>query len=197
MTDVTGGPAHLDDLNARATAVLALSPVRPWHVLGEVVGDAPFAASASGYELTATDGRLFIDWCSRGGAVFLGYRHPDVTAAITRQLDAGPTMSFTHSIEVEVAERLVAMIPNAEQVAFGKNGSDALNAAVRVARARTGRDVVLHHGFHGFHEWTLARVMTSWAFLTCSRNWCARSRTTTSLRWPGCSTRTRARWQRS
>jgi glutamate-1-semialdehyde 2,1-aminomutase len=58
-----------------------------------------------------------------------------------------------HALEVEVAERIAAMVPCAEMVGFGKNGSDAVTAAVRLARAATERDVVLQFGYHGFHDW--------------------------------------------
>lgn len=112
-----------------------------------------FAVAAQGYEVTDSTGRVHIDWLNGWGPVFLGYRHPAVEEAVHRQFAAGPTLSLMHPLEVEVAERLCEMVPCAERVAFGKNGSDSVNAAVRVARAATGRDVVLQHGFHGFHEW--------------------------------------------
>ena len=112
-----------------------------------------FVERAEGYRLIDTAGRSCIDWVSGHGSVLLGYRHPDVEAAIRAQLDAGPTLSLMHPVEVEVAERILDMVPCAELVAFGKNGSDAVNAAVRLCRAATGRDIILQHGFHGFHEW--------------------------------------------
>jgi glutamate-1-semialdehyde 2,1-aminomutase/spore coat polysaccharide biosynthesis protein SpsF len=58
-----------------------------------------------------------------------------------------------HPLEVEVAERIVAMCPGVEAVRFGKSGSDALSASVRAARAVTGRDRVLVAGYHGWHDW--------------------------------------------
>lgn len=113
-----------------------------------------FALRGRGYELTDTAGRTYVDWF--GAPVLLGYRHPAVEEAIRTQLSEGPTLSLTHPIEVEVATMLARMIPCAEQVTFGKNGSDVVNAAVRVARAFTGRTVILQHGSHGFHEWCVA-----------------------------------------
>src|SRR5262245_16702785 len=92
------------------------------------------------------------------GPVLLGYRHPEVEAAILNQLPHGPLLSLLHPVEVEVAETLRELVPCAERVAFGKNGSDALGAAVRVARAATGRDGVLVCGYHGFHDWYMASV---------------------------------------
>ena len=87
------------------------------------------------------------------GPVLLGYNRTEVMEAIEFQAKAGPTLSLMHPIEVEVAELLVEMIPGAEMVAFGKNGSDAVNASLRIARAVTGRKMILQCGFHGFHEW--------------------------------------------
>ncbi len=112
-----------------------------------------FAVSAEGYELVSSDGRTFIDWAGGWGPVLLGYRHPEVEEAIRAQLEAGPMLSLAHPVEVELAEALIEMIPCAEMVGFGKNGSDVTTAAVRLARASTGRDLVLQCGFHGFHDW--------------------------------------------
>jgi glutamate-1-semialdehyde aminotransferase len=115
-----------------------------------------FARDASGYKLVDTEGNTFVDWVNGGGPVILGYSHPAVSEAIVAQLPAGPTLSVTHPIEVEVASLLTKMVPCAEMVAFGKNGSDAVAAAVRLARAVTGRETILQYGGHGFHDWSLA-----------------------------------------
>jgi len=61
-----------------------------------------------------------------------------------------------HPLELEIAQTICEIVPCAETVAFGKNGSDALTAAVRLARMVTGREVILHHGFHGFQDWFAA-----------------------------------------
>ena len=92
------------------------------------------------------------------GVALLGFGHPRVSAAIEAQLGSGPTPSLTSPIEIEVAEKVVSMVPCARQVAFGKNGSDVLGLAVRVARAYTGRDVVCCCGYHGMHDWYMASI---------------------------------------
>ena len=112
-----------------------------------------FTAAAGGCEVTDTLDRTYIDWNLGGGCMILGYRRPEIEEAIVAQLAAGPLSPFTHPIEIEVAEQIVAAIPSAEVVAFGKNGSDGLTAAVRLARAVTGREVILCCGYHGFHDW--------------------------------------------
>ena len=112
-----------------------------------------FATDAHGCIVVDSSGREYVDWVNGFGPVILGYRRPEVEEAITAQLAAGPLMSLMHPVEIEVAERIRDMVPGADQIAFGKNGSDVVNAAIRVARAYTGREIILQHGFHGFHEW--------------------------------------------
>jgi glutamate-1-semialdehyde 2,1-aminomutase len=114
------------------------------------------AARGEGCRLVDTTGRSYVDWVMGWGPVILGYRHPAVERAIAAQLAEGPLLSLLHPLEIEVAEGLCDAVPCAERVAFGKNGSDVLAAAVRIARAATGREVVLVHGYHGFHDWYLA-----------------------------------------
>jgi len=99
------------------------------------------------------DGNEYIDFPMALGPVLLGYCEPAVDEAIRRQLESGITFTLMHPLEVELAERIVAMCPGVEAVRFGKTGSDAMSAAVRAARALTGRDVVLTSGYHGWHDW--------------------------------------------
>lgn len=150
-------PGPTDELLAQAADILAYGGLhrallRPIYEL-EDAAFPQLAVAARGYELVDSDGRVFIDWMNAWGPVILGYRHPAVEQAIADQLAAGPSVSLMHPIEIEVASMLVEMVPSADMVAFGKNGSDVLNAAIRVARAVTGRELVLQHGFHGFHDW--------------------------------------------
>ena len=112
-----------------------------------------FAANADGCRITDSVGQSYIDWMNGWGPVLVGYNRDEVSTAIRNQLGAGPTLSLMHPLEVEVANLLVKMIPCAEMVAFGKNGSDAVNASLRIARAVTKRKMILQCGFHGFHEW--------------------------------------------
>lgn len=99
------------------------------------------------------DGNEWIDYPMALGPVILGYGEPAVDDAVRAQLDEGITFTLMHPLEVEVAERIVAMCPGVEAVRFGKSGSDVLSGAVRAARAHTGRDLVLVAGYHGWHDW--------------------------------------------
>src|SRR5690606_28673085 len=83
----------------------------------------------------------------------LGYNDPDITRAVQEQLNKGTIYSLSHELEFLVAEKIVEMVPCAEMVRFGKNGSDATAGAIRLARAFTGRDHVLVCGYHGWQDW--------------------------------------------
>jgi len=93
--------------------------------------------------------------------VLLGYCDADVDAAIRAQLDNGISFSLATELEVELAERLVEMIPCAEMVRFGKNGTDATSATIRLARAFTGRDHILTCGYHGWQDWYIGATTRS------------------------------------
>lgn len=112
-----------------------------------------FIERGQGCRVWDVDGNEYIDFVNALCCVTLGYADPDVDAAVKQQIDNGVTFTLAHPLEVEVAERIVKMVPCAEQVRFGKNGSDATSAAIRIARAYTGRDRVAVCGYHGWHDW--------------------------------------------
>lgn len=112
-----------------------------------------FLQRGRGCHVWDVDGNEFIDYPMGLGPILLGYNHPAVTEAVTRQIHEGTTFTLMHPLEVEVAERLCAVIPCAEMVRFGKNGADATSAAVRAARAYTGRDEIAYCGYHGYQDW--------------------------------------------
>lgn len=112
-----------------------------------------FVDHAKGSHFWDVDGNEYIDFVNGLACVTLGYCDPDVDAAVIRQMKNGVTFSLPHTLEMEVAELLVEMIPCADKVRFGKNGSDATSGAIRVARAYTGREHVAACGYHGWHDW--------------------------------------------
>lgn len=117
-------------------------------------GAAPlFVTHGQGGRVWDVDGNEYVDLVSGLLPVVLGYRDPDVDQAIRDQLADGITFSLATKLEAELAERLVEIIPCAEQVRFGKNGTDATSAAIRLARAATGRDRVAVCGYHGWQDW--------------------------------------------
>jgi glutamate-1-semialdehyde aminotransferase/spore coat polysaccharide biosynthesis protein SpsF (cytidylyltransferase family) len=99
------------------------------------------------------DGNEYVDLVNALFPLILGYRDPDVDLAIRRQLTRGISFSLPTTLETELAERLVKHVPCAEMVRFGKNGTDATSAAVRLARAATKRDRLMLLGYHGWQDW--------------------------------------------
>ena len=119
-----------------------------------VEGVAPvFLSRGSGAHVWDVDGNEYIDYMMALGPVILGYGVPEVDAAIRAQLASGIQFSLSHPLEVELAELLIDVIPCAEMVRFGKNGSDVTAGAIRLARVATGRDRVAVCGYHGWHDW--------------------------------------------
>jgi glutamate-1-semialdehyde 2,1-aminomutase/spore coat polysaccharide biosynthesis protein SpsF len=127
-----------------------------------VQGASPvFLQRGSGCRVWDVDGNEYIDYVQGLLPNILGYAHPEVNAAFTSQIADGHSFSLPHPLEVELAERLTRLIPCAEMVKFAKNGSDATAAAVRVARAFTGRDRVACCGYHGWQDWYIGSTTRS------------------------------------
>jgi glutamate-1-semialdehyde aminotransferase len=118
------------------------------------VGISPlYAAKAKGSEIWDVDGNRYIDLVSALASVTLGYSDSGVEKAVKKQLKVGVSMSLPGILEAEVAELIVEMVPSVEMVRFGKNGTDATSAAIRLARAYTGRDHIIVCGYHGWQDW--------------------------------------------
>lgn len=112
-----------------------------------------FVSKGQGGRCWDVDGNEYVDLVGGLLPIVLGYCDPDVDQAIHRQLDSGITFSMPTRLEMELAERLVDIVPCAEKVRFGKNGSDVTAAAIRLARAYTGRQRVAVCGYHGWQDW--------------------------------------------
>jgi glutamate-1-semialdehyde aminotransferase len=127
-----------------------------------VEGVAPaFCERAQGARIWDVDGNEYLDYTLALGPMILGYCHPEVDEAVREQLELGTTFTLPHRLEVELAEEICRLVPCAEMVRYGKSGSDAVGAAVRVARAATGRDNVLFCGYHGWHDWHIGATTRS------------------------------------
>lgn len=123
-----------------------------------IFGVAPtYLQKGKGAYVWDVDGNKYIDYTSGVGSVILGYGYPKVKNAILRQLEDGSNLGLIHPLEVKVAELLCEIIPCAEMVRFLKTGSDACAAAVRIARAYTGKEVIIKGEYHGWHDWAMAR----------------------------------------
>ena len=147
--------ARSNELLARAaglvpgwTQTLSKNPTQ-W-----VRGVAPaYLARAHGAHVWDVDGNEYVDWPMALGPVILGHADESVADAIRAQLKEGIVFTLPNPIELDVAEEICARVPGAERIRFGKTGSDANSAAVRLARAHTGRDGLIASGYHGWHDW--------------------------------------------
>ncbi len=122
-----------------------------------VDGVAPkYLLRGRGAHVWDVDGNKYIDLNMGIGPIILGYAYEAVDRAIQKQLEDGITFSLMHPLEVEVAEEIQKVIPNAEAIRFSKTGADVTSAAIRLARAYTGRDKILCCGYHGWHDWYIS-----------------------------------------
>lgn len=134
-----------------ATQTLAKGPSQ------YIKGVAPkYLRKGKGSRVWDVDGNEYLDYNMAIGPLSLGYCYEAVDNAIKEQLQDGITFSQMHPLEVEVAELLHEIIPNAESIRFSKTGADVTSAAVRLSRAYTGKSKVLCCGYHGWHDWYIS-----------------------------------------
>ncbi|MBK6880146.1 MAG: aminotransferase class III-fold pyridoxal phosphate-dependent enzyme [Elusimicrobia bacterium] len=116
-----------------------------------------YYSRAKGCEIWDLDGNSFLDMTTMGvGTCVLGYADDDVNRVVKEIVDAGNMSLLNAPEEVALAQRLCALHPWASMARFTRSGGEAMAVAVRLARARTRRDVVLFCGYHGWHDWYLA-----------------------------------------
>jgi glutamate-1-semialdehyde aminotransferase len=120
-------------------------------------GYPQFAREADGCRITDLEGREYVDYLMGWGCALLGYSNERMQRAVQDALPVGAMLTLTHHWMPEVADTLCSMFPGAEAATFGKNGSDVCTAAVRLARAHTGRPIVLFCGYHGWQDWFVER----------------------------------------
>src|SRR6267142_1159762 len=142
---------HSEALYERACRVIpggVNSPVRAFKAVG---GTPLFVQRGSGQHLIDADGRKYLDFVGSWGALILGHSHPAVVSAIVEASRSGTTYGAPCAAEVELAERIVASYPGLEQVRFVSSGTEAVMSAIRVARAFTGRDLIVKFSgcYHG------------------------------------------------
>ena len=124
------------------------SPVRAFRAVG---GTPLFIARGSGAQVFDADGRAYLDFVGSWGPLVAGHAHPAVITAVSAALGRGMTYGAPCAAEVELAERVVAAYPAAEQVRFVSSGTEAVMSAIRVARAFTGRELIVKFAgcYHG------------------------------------------------
>ena len=122
-----------------------------------IKGVAPkYIQRGKGSHVWDVDGNEYLDYTMAVGPLSLGYCYDKVDEAIKNQLKDGITFSLMHPLEVEVAQLIQKVVPNAEAIRYSKTGADITSAAVRLSRAFTGRNKVLCCGYHGWHDWYIS-----------------------------------------
>ncbi len=113
-----------------------------------------FMERGRGSRLYDVDGNEYIDWMMAFGALPLGHAHPEIVEAITEAATTGAHFATATAVELEVAEMLQKIVPNAERVRFANTGTEAVMAAIRLARGVTGRPRILKFEghYHGWHD---------------------------------------------
>jgi glutamate-1-semialdehyde 2,1-aminomutase len=116
-----------------------------------------YFSEARGCQTWDIDGKHYYDMSTNGiGACLLGFRDPDVTAAVQRRMNLGSMSTLNPPEEVDLADMLCKIHPWASQVRFTRSGGETAAVAVRIARATTKRSIVAVCGYHGWHDWYLA-----------------------------------------
>jgi len=121
-----------------------------------------YYSKARGCEVWDLDGKKYIDASLMGvGSCILGYADRDVNKAVKSAVDNGSMCTLNVPEEVKLARLLTRLHPWARMVRFARSGGEAVTIAVRIARAYTGRDIVLFCGYHGWHDWYLSANLAS------------------------------------
>ena len=133
------------------------SPVRAWKAVGE---NPLFIAAASGAYLTDEDGNRFVDYVGAFGPAILGHAHPRVVAAISEQAACGLSYGAPTRLEAELAEAICGAIPFVDKVRLQSSGTEAGMTALRIARAATGRPLIVKFDgcYHGHSDSLLVRA---------------------------------------
>jgi glutamate-1-semialdehyde 2,1-aminomutase len=131
------------------------SPVRAFKGVG---GTPRFMARGEGPWLVDADGNRYVDLVLSWGPLLLGHAHPEVLKAIVRAAESGTTFGAPTELELRLAERVVATFPSVDMVRFVSSGTEAAMSAVRLARAATGRALVVKFDgcYHGHADHLLA-----------------------------------------
>ncbi len=140
--------AEVERIIPAGCSTLAKTPRRLLPGRGAIV-----AARAKDAEFTDLDGRTWLDCEMAMGTATWGHARPEVEEAVIAQLRRGTSFSVADRLELTLAQRLLARFGVYESVKFAKSGADAVTGAVRIARATTGRDLVVATEYHGWHDW--------------------------------------------
>ena len=153
-------PTTSEKLYAEACRVMpggVNSPVRAWNAVG---GSPLFIQRARGAEVIDADGRSYLDMVGSWGPMILGHAHPAVVAALRERARNGTSFGAPTTGEIELARTLVDAVPSLDEVRLVSSGTEATMSALRLARAATGRDVIVKFAgcYHGHVDALLVRA---------------------------------------
>jgi len=142
-------------LQKRAQEIIPLGVNSNFRFWGD--GITPYVQKAKGAYLWDVDGRKYIDYRMAFGPIILGHSYEDVDNKVIEEIQNGVLFAMTSELEVAVAEMIVEMSPAIEMVRFACSGTESTMHAIRVARAYSGRELILKFegNYHGFHDHTL------------------------------------------
>lgn len=142
-------------LQKRAAQTIPLGVNSNFRYWGE--GMTPYVQKAQGAYLWDVDGNRYIDYRMAFGPIILGHAYPEVDRRVHEEIEKGVLFAMTSELEVEVMEKIVAMCPAVEMARLACSGTEATMHALRVARAYTGREVVIKFEgmYHGFQDYML------------------------------------------
>jgi glutamate-1-semialdehyde 2,1-aminomutase len=148
-----GSQTH--SLQKRASEIMPLGVNSNFRFWGE--GITPYVERAKGAYLWDVDGKKYIDYRMAFGPIILGHSFDEVDRKVIEEIQKGILFAMTGELEVQVAEMIAEMAPGVEMVRLACSGTEATMHAIRVARAYTGRDIILKFegNYHGFHDHTL------------------------------------------
>ena len=148
------------DLFARAQAVTPGGVHSPVRAFGRVGGNPVFIRAARGSRLEDVDGRQYIDFCMAFGPLILGHAHPRVLDAVKDAASRGWSYGAAEAGSLELAELITGRLPWVERLRFVNSGTEAVMSALRLARAATGRSLVLKFDgcYHGHVDSMLIRA---------------------------------------
>src|SRR5574338_263934 len=142
-------------LQKRAQQVMPLGVNSNFRYWGE--GITPYVEKGKGAYLWDVDGRRYIDYRMAFGPIILGHAFDEVDACVIEEIQKGSLFAMTGELEVELIELIVSMCPGVEMARLACSGTEATMHAIRVARAYTGRELIVKFegNYHGFHDHTL------------------------------------------
>jgi glutamate-1-semialdehyde 2,1-aminomutase len=149
-----------NSLQKRAQKILPLGVNSNFRFWGD--GITPYLSKAKGAYLWDVDGNKYIDYRLAFGPIILGHAYDAVNQKVKEEIDLGTLAAMTYELEIETAEMITRMCPAVEMVRFACSGTEATMHAIRVARAYTGREIIIKFEgmYHGFQDYTLWSTYT-------------------------------------